>query len=334
MTVLKTKEYDWNMAKEVDPFANITIKGGFSLDKKFEIDFNQSEEYIKQKLDLDGCKLCRSGIVNISNSTQKDLVVMCAFRRMDDAYPNIRSIRSAGCKATIVIFTDKLPKHEKLFQKCGVLISVIPGTENLPKTEMMYFRFIAMKIFLEHHKDDFDRVLYVDIFDSYYQADPFTGTVSNNTIYVSSEKTYHRESGWSLDWARNLKGIDFYRFFGDKLIFCGGTFLADTYTMLKVATLVSSMVKKNYETFLVDQIAYDWVLASDIPERLGINVLVNPHFASIHFKIDDYHDNAIGNISYEGDGFKPAILHQVTRRDSLVKIFFDACKAEWNDRMK
>lgn len=140
------------------------------------------------------CPLCNNHYKHPkSNSNSRDLVLTCMLGYTRNALTWIRSLRSTGCKAAVVVFLDSkarqvmTPSEKIIFEKCGMIL--IDIGDFLPPYNQHVFeaRHIFFFAFLRRFQHLYDRILLLDLADSFIQYDPFTDEITNTTFQTTTE---------------------------------------------------------------------------------------------------------------------------------------------------
>lgn len=308
------------------PCCKVKIEGGFENDSSIPGELVDLENIIYSPVRIDKCRLCKYNYTAETHSTSRDLVVVIALGRNQEIIPRLRSLRTSGCKAKIILITDNKNSYSEGFINCGVDIVKLKLSNKLGKNQILVLRYVFISQILKNYGHAFDRVLYYDGFDTYFQYDPFENiTKDPYAFHVSPERMKHKESGWSRGWAEDLTGVDFDKVFGTNQIYCGGVFLGGVKAMEMVTGLVATIIGRDFDVFATDQIVYDWIFLTQIPNILNLTVTENYNLASVHFTSGDYDDADIGKICYNHTNVCPAVMHQVNRRNELELKFAKAC---------
>ena len=164
---------------------------------------NQTETLMSEKYELinqlnrnntQNCPLCKINLTIFGgDSTTKDVAVCFAFRRVHSLVPFLRTFRSIT-NATFVLILDKeawstLPeKIITLISSCGGLIIHLDYrvTYSFFDDKTLYRSKIhAYATFLELYHEYFDRVLFFDLEDTIFQADPFRMDYYDTRHYIN-----------------------------------------------------------------------------------------------------------------------------------------------------
>ena len=158
------------------------------------------------------CKICSFAPNNTdSNSSPKDVIISCAAHRTFNFVLFQRTLRTTHSNATIVLFLDRkayesLDLDSLAFSKnCQTQIIITPDVPpSCPLKGSKNFMFYHICQFIRINEERINRVIFLDLFDSLFQADPFTKSFHKNEIYICRE---HLKNKINLDiptWIRQF----------------------------------------------------------------------------------------------------------------------------------
>ena len=126
-------------------------------------------------------KLCTPCNIAKSNfkSNKRDIIISSIYgKRRNNILTFLRSLRSTGSQCTVVFFhtndfMDGInPQFLEETKKCGaVWVSI--GDDTNGRLHFLSSRFVIYRAFLYQYQDLFDRVIFADLFDTFFQQDPF-----------------------------------------------------------------------------------------------------------------------------------------------------------------
>ncbi|KAK8853525.1 hypothetical protein M9Y10_017086 [Tritrichomonas musculus] len=173
----------------------------FNASDFFNNDFFQEINLLNTKPDFSNCPLCSIVKKKSNSSSKRDLIFSYAYGNRTKGFVSfVRSIRSTGCKATIVFmyedpFLFSFSSNERLILKnCGSFF-INAGKINRKKFNIMSIRYAFFLEFLEIYKKCFDRVIMTDAADTYVQLDPFD-IFPEKGFWSSTEGNYF----WKYKW--------------------------------------------------------------------------------------------------------------------------------------
>ncbi|EAX97164.1 hypothetical protein TVAG_116820 [Trichomonas vaginalis G3] len=306
----------------------VEIKGGFDEYDKVLFDYNYLDQEFSNKLELSGCKHCNAKLSTKSYSNDRDVVIAVGLKHPQDGLPNLRSLRSTGCKARVVLITEKNISDEfrEEFRKCGITIAYLPFIDemNFSIAQAQTFRFPAMHDFLDHYSKRFDRVMYFDLFDTFFQKDPFYG-ITKNALYISPERNNHTNSKISEVWTYSLEGLNFHRLYpGNNEIYCSGVFAGKMKAMKKVVDMNAAIIGRQWKHIAADQAILNWMIYDNVLNEVGVKTIPHYEFASLCWTLLLY-NGEYGKIRYHKETFTPAVLHQINRNRMLFDKIKNLC---------
>lgn len=142
----------------------------------------------------DKCLLCRFiSHAREGNSDNKDTILTIAFTRITGYWPFIRSLRTSKSKCTVVIFINNVLQSAinsefiRLSNNCGVTFINIGDFDPSNRQRVFVFRFEIYFDFLIKRRKIFKRVILIDLYDTFFQGDPFNSQWDFSSFQVSNE---------------------------------------------------------------------------------------------------------------------------------------------------
>jgi hypothetical protein len=142
------------------------------------------------------------------SSTLSDVVIGVTLREIYGLPTTIRSIRSAGVNAAIVILADSVSARiiadsiPRIVDGCGVLVLDVGIVDEAVLGPAWRVKWHLAHDFLAVSPYRFGRVLFVDPYDTFLQGDPFGDAVDPGKIYFASEAITLKDArmgGWSWE---------------------------------------------------------------------------------------------------------------------------------------
>lgn len=282
---------------------------------------------LESDLNYSKCKHCNFKPANIleKGSTIRDAIFTFTYN-YDQDFTGLKSARTAGFKGKIFIFSDALVPDN--IKDCGIYH--VPIQVYLHGDFYHYsIRFPLMYQILSKYSKHFDRIIYVDAGDTYFQSDPFNFT--DDYLQVSDENIFLYNQPFVNSWSKMLPGfnIEYWRNLGH--VYCSGVFGGKVPVFYNISRLVAGFYRKG-EYALADQGVYDIILSSNLSKNAGLKFKANPDFHSraIEFldkNFDKYWPiTPLGKFYDVRSGLYPAILHQVDRKKALHDLFRRQCE--------
>jgi hypothetical protein len=158
------------------------------------------------------CPLCsfkvpRDG--DIPNSSERDAILTLAVERLTNAHFFVRTLRTTGCRARCVFFVDSAAKSDSkpefftVLSGCGVQL-VDLGTDPIVNLTKDFLRQIVYYQFVTTNSHEIDRVLVADLFDTFFQKDPFIESFQRDRIYYSDEGYPVSHDHWNRLWTTEV----------------------------------------------------------------------------------------------------------------------------------
>jgi hypothetical protein len=208
----------------------------------------------------------------LSYSTRRDAVVTVAIEKEIRMDVNLMSIRSAGCRARIIVMVDKGHRFRgrvrRVIQWTGTEIFRFAWNRSYYRHTDLG-RSIWLYEWLQSHRREVDRIFWFDAFDVFFQSDPFKSLVSPGKMTFISEGIPLARSPRNMKLKRNCYGREGALAVRDGLVLCFGTIGGDIESYLK---FLRFMVGNRTQWFgcNLDQPQLNYYLHTGAIERAGI----------------------------------------------------------------
>ena len=133
------------------------------------------------------------------NSTPRDVVITCAAYDACNLVLFQRTLRTTGCKATLVLFLDQKAidnmDHDtfEFTKKMNTFIFLTPTPPIKGVKSKNYYAYI-FKEFLRENEFKKDRVIFSDLFDTLFQEDPFNTRLPINSLHLVHENIRNKRN--------------------------------------------------------------------------------------------------------------------------------------------
>lgn len=154
------------------------------------------------------CQLCYYSPAGAVASTRRDAIFMLATEFRSSTEVLIRSFRTAGCRARIVIFAGRDFKPSAGMLGCDIeIVKEAMGARSW--MSLVQIRFEWYHSYLETRRDEFDRILHLDSRDSFCFGDPFSVATDRDKLYLVGEAFPINFSIHNSAWVRRVyKGLN------------------------------------------------------------------------------------------------------------------------------
>ena len=178
------------------------------------------------------CKLCYNfSKFDDGDSTVDDIIIGTLFgEELYNAVQLPMMLRSVGSNCSIVYFITRklykiLPKNiSESLRNCGVTMIVLPKivTESnvIPKLQ----RHILFYLFINKFKKEFNRVICLDVYDTFFQKDPFWSGFERDKVVFSKEGKTFEKNEPNREWMSKLTKWGDNRHYMKEIIICSGVF--------------------------------------------------------------------------------------------------------------
>lgn len=285
------------------------------------------------------CTLCKFSVRNKkSNSTPRDAVLLGTFNLIYNVIPIARTLRTTGCKASLVYFVEvvsayklKTTKVGEFLKSCGATFINL-GLIDISREALLPLRNCVLYDFLKTRKNVFHRVLIVDLFDTIFQGDPFHSDLNESEIGVCAESL---TCGGSQQWGAELV----FGHHAKKLIRQG---CVNAGTIIGTASLVCDFLGY-YVAYLSSISPYIMNQITDYPDQVLMNLLTRFDLTGIpiHFykNEDDYStlchvwdyqiDFMLGDFKINNTVNYPLVIHIFDRVPVFVLSVLLSCPPEF-----
>jgi hypothetical protein len=173
---------------------------------------------------------------------------MVMFRYIFGFLPLIRTFRSTGSKASIVLILDE-SAHAKLtnnhfyqLKNCGVKIYNIGSVlyENIQSTSYGFIFDYVLK-----NQKYISRILMTNAFDVIFQGDPFTEDIKTDTLYFGTEKHFIFQNEFMMSGIKKLP-FPHRNYSHNNRAINSGRFIGGTLPFMKMMDLYFSLFTKQY----------------------------------------------------------------------------------------
>lgn len=297
--------------------------------------------------DNKGCPLCGPMRHSpSSNSSSRDLVITVMINMTTNAATFVRTLRSTGCKATVVVFVDQLfmnslnSRQIKMFVACGVNFINI-GQFNQPYRDKVYeARHLLIYDFLLKYRSDFDRVIFIDMADSFFQMDPFTTDFGYYTMGVTSELvTLNNDPTNNTRWIQiaDPQYFEDEHFYDDRVAVNAGFVFGSMDGFLKYYSVFFSLLcfKRKFAPETIDQGYVNMLYHKGYFQRAGLDLMVThpgDWLVSVRGAAFNYKPNRDGLFVMQGTNVAPAAIHQYSRICPVLKGLKSQCSRLWYDK--
>jgi hypothetical protein len=272
---------------------------------------------------------CSSSLAPRTASTIRDLVWTMTLNRDRWFDITLLSIRTSGCRARIVVFTDIKHRYHPHFARVLNMTGAEIHRQQFPLNRHSndFVRFQWIFEFLKKDHDGIDRVFMLDAFDIFFHRDPFEVMFFENTLVLIGEgwaigAKGNKPNRWWQDVCYGQKGN---RVKNNETI-CAGTIFAPFHIFVRFTELL--LVKWPMSHCLWDQPIGNYLFYTGELRTAGINVKVlgclGPvlTLAACPQKVLSVGDIKEG---FNGNDEIPYVVHQWKRRPQFRDMYVERC---------
>lgn len=146
------------------------------------------------------CRLCSFSKVGVASASIRDAFFLTLTKYRVSAELLVRSIRTAGCRARIVIFATDTPVVSDAMLKCGVTVVKVEPAGSRFERAIVMLRFEWYYLYLRERVGEFDRIFHVDSRDSFCYGDPFSAVEDRSKLHFILERPLLGECRVNWGW--------------------------------------------------------------------------------------------------------------------------------------
>jgi len=300
-------------------FTDGYITGYDILSNSFQGSFSRVLKYNKKM-----CLMCNYSYKNYNqSSTPRDIVISIMVMLATNIVPAVRSLRTTGCLASIVIITDDSAYESisiptlRLLSQCGCYLINIGKFPDVSRREFWAWRYLMIDKFISTHLQYIDRILIIDLFDTIFQGDPFCSFVSKRKLYLSSEFQAIKDCYVNNKWMEDIAG-ESHKLMNHNDIINGGTLLGGAIQVHQMIRLFISQFNTNDLSALKadDQGYINFITYSGMLEnysiqyeidKLGELIVSINKIVAVYRIPNNFH---IGEYRLKRDRRFPPVIHQ------------------------
>ena len=303
----------------------------------------ESEHFQSQVIPhvTDQCPLCNFTPTQISpSSSESDVIFTVAIDQIVGLPTTIRSIRTAGIKAAIVIMADQKAvstidsdaEVKNMIQSCGAILINIGYLDQHQMKGRYRTRWHLAYDYFTLNPCKFKRFVMTDAYDSFFQGDPFLSDLKDDSVYFSTESISIDRCMHNTNWIKEIYPESIDQMKGLPII-CAGPVAGGVQPFLKLCKIIFSlsMWEEKWDT-PPDQAYINYVVHTKLLEKENIPYVVVPNDG---FMTTVGYCDRKGNLTIDSNGnigcpgFKsiPMLLHQYFRPHNMREHFLEACKS-------
>lgn len=278
--------------------------------------------------DFNNCKLCDFTPVNLPNSTKRDAIFTMLTNFGPGSERLIRSLRTTGSQATIVIFTPNGVTLPRWVFDCGVLqIQSSPFTTRV-KSSPYKMRWEWYYEYLKKNLYKYDRIFHTDAFDAFFFGDPFTFANDHSALYFQMEDKSLRSCPYNKKWILSCHfDMDRKRMLANTIA-CSGSLLGGAESFFKFNEI---LVTHNEWPLCwgkgFDQGDFNYILYNFLPET---NITIykmncNSGFMTYNYCVDKNRMFNRNNQPVTPNGTLITYAHQYNRYKNVSNYIISLC---------
>ncbi|OHT08559.1 hypothetical protein TRFO_22903 [Tritrichomonas foetus] len=285
------------------------------------------------------CQLCDFKPTQInSTSSDQDVIITVAIDKIYGLPTTIRSIRTSGIKSSIIVMADSVASKEirdniqNVIDDCGVIVIDVGDMTRHQMKGRYRTRWHLVYDYFRLNPLNFKRFIMTDAYDSFFQGDPFLGSVQDDSLYFSTEsinigKCQHN-SGWIKEiYPNSLSDMK------SKPIICAGPVAGGVQPLLKFCRIMFGLDKwEGKWTKPPDQAYVNYVVRTKMLDEQNITykVIPNDGFMTTVGYCDRKGSLFVdenGNVGCPGFNAAPMLIHQYVRPMNMRVHMYKVCNS-------
>lgn len=283
--------------------------------------------------DYHNCSLCSfKSTSDDANSSRDDLVLGLLYGEFPFNFLTlVRSIRTTGCKASVVIFACNgviesiRGKYREKLEECGVNIFPLRNFTRVNGIHGNLLRHMYFALFLNLYHKEFKRVIILDVYDTFFQKDPFTRDFENETVLFSYETIVYQKNRINWKWIRNIDKTFSRKKHRHSMPLCSGLFGGTSASLI------------NFYNIFVNIPYWEWI-GMKCQDQGVLNYLYLTNKLTDTVKFDDHHTlvsaflvnfsttlSPDGFVMYRNTNHVPYVIHQYDRICFASNFIKNAC---------
>jgi hypothetical protein len=265
-------------------------------------------------------------------SNERDLAVSCTIRFHPRVAECFLSLRSAGCVARIVLLVEPghviEPSFRYLLATARAEVVAMPGTGY---KSVFHNRWSWVLDYLRDHVAEYDRVLWFDSFDVFFQGDPFD-VINPVNVTLFTEGVLIGRCPINSWWLKGCFGESLVRSVADKPLLNGGVAAGPAGPFLK---FLSIFIRKpeDWVNCSICQIHLNYLAHTGAFRRAGVGYVIRGCDAAAHLHWcpadwQPFYVNRKMYVSKLHRGKPPPIVHANGRAKKQIFNLIERC-AVW-----
>ena len=277
------------------------------------------------------CPLCGFRPLRVVTSTRRDVVLAAALTEMKRVEYFLRTLRTTGSQARVVLFLDSAAKDErwlKFFRACDIEPVFVGEQDRVVLSEPKLGRYYFYQQWLREHIGEVDRVIHTDTFDVMFQGDPFFADMNASKLYFTQEPVKLAHSLWTSQWVEQCYGASTIKEYGSRPVSCSGVTAGGAKPFLKyLDVLLGSPNWTSCFGHSLDQAHHNYLWYTGAFAAQGIEIETmgcDSLYLTMHFCCKKGRCNFDEYVSFK-NATAPVLVHQYNRWKNLTKHMAEIC---------
>jgi len=282
----------------------------------------------------DTCPLCKFSPFHEPSSSKHDVILASALSEMKRVEYFIRTLRTTGCRARVILFLDNLNQIDfywkKILKLCDIEVVLVHYQSDVIHSAPKLSRYYHEYEWLKNNIKDVNRVLHTDTFDVIFQSDPFISDINESNLYFTLEPVTLSESLWTEKWIEQCYGLEVVQDFSSEFVSCSGVTLGGAKPYFKyLEILVGSPQWSRCFGHSLDQAHHNYLLFSGDFQSAGLSIEFmdcQSPYLTMHFCCKKQKCTLKSKgVLYINSSNPPVLIHQYNRWKNITQMNFNKC---------
>ncbi|EAY07380.1 hypothetical protein TVAG_204870 [Trichomonas vaginalis G3] len=277
-----------------------------------------------QSAEFGNCPTCNMNKFNKNGtSTQRDFIITSMMNCSNNVQTFMRSLRSTGCSAIVIIFCDNLAikklsgYQQVLLTNCGAVLINIGYMDKKYVKNPFENRHPLFYTFLYHYKHLMDRVIIMDLLDSVFQEDPFSSAFTSTTMAATTEMLKFSQCEINTDWVSKADPNYAKDFYENRTPLCFGMVYGGINCILKFYDIMFRRPEwSKFQVKTIDQGYLSYYFYKGVFSSQGLilsGTKVGDKIISTRGGKVSKDNGPAGEFLMEGSDVVPAVIHHYNR---------------------
>ena len=187
-------------------------------------------------------QFCQINITQEPSSSNRDVLLLFSSQYVDTLELCLKSLRESGSKCRVILLVTGSFTIDRRASKLlkALNVEIIPNCEDLQgrafSPHMLRYEFEYQ--WLRKNSQNVDRIFHSDSLDVFFQSDPFTPKVQNNSLLFVVEPHELKSCVWNTHWAEGCYNQQTVQMLKNNFIVCSGSIMGGANQYIQLLELM------------------------------------------------------------------------------------------------